>query len=390
MMKKLIQTILSVLAVALVVFVYTTSFDGEMGMILAAFLVFAPLVSLVFAVHGRNRLNIKVSCDAYVNKGSDLKVRVIVEKEGRLPLPIIEIVPYASEVFDDAGKTYRLSMFSDERAEFTFSVRAKTGGNGSIAVKAAYSCGFLGFIRFKLKKGLPEAVSVGVVPQIPEIKASSQLFRSIADIVMTTDDDEDNDTSMLFSANTAPGCEHREYVQGDPLKRINWKLSSKRDKLMVRLDEAASAVQPLIVLDLYRKKEADPAYAVITEEKILSAVFGLLGVLVKQGIACTFMYYASDGSITVETVDNPDYPAQLLLKVLAVKVKEARRIEITPDSSSACACLIATTDAGAELAAITEKLDKECSSILGVSAESTNLTGLPMWYLDEDESFKMV
>jgi len=390
MMKKLIQTILSVLAVALVVYIYTTSFDGEMGMILIAFLVFAPLISLFFALNGRNRLNISISCDAYVNKGSDLKVKVIVEKEGRLPLPIIEIVPYVSEVFDDGGKTYRFSMFSEERVEFTFNVRAKTGGNGSIAVRRAYSCGFLGFMKFGLKKGLPEAVSVGVVPDVPEIKASSQLFRNIADVVMTTDDDEDNDTSMLFSANTAPGCEHREYVQGDPLKRINWKLSSKRDKLMVRLDEAASAVQPLIVLDLFRKEGAQPEYAVITEEKILRSVFGLLGVLVKQGIACTFLYYASDGSVVSENVDNPDYPAQLLLKVLAVNVREGRRISVPAENSSVCACLIATTDAGPGLAAVTDKLDKETSSILGVSAESANVTGLPMWYLDEDETFRMV
>lgn len=389
-MKKIIQTILSVLAVALVVYIYTAGFDGEMGMILVAFLVFAPLISLFFALSGRKRLNISISCDAYVNKGSDLKVKVIVEKEGRLPLPIIEIVPYVSEVFDDSGRTYRLSMFSDERAEFTFNVKTKVGGNGAIAVKAAYSCGFLGFMRFRLTKGLPEEVSVGVVPDVPEIKASSQLFRNIADVVMTTDDDEDNDTSMLFSANTAPGCEHREYVQGDPLKRINWKLSSKRDKLMVRLDEAASAVQPLIVLDLFRKKDSQPEYAVITEEKILRAVFGLLGVLVKQGIACTFLYYAGDGTLTLENVDNPDYPAQLLLKVLAVRVKEERRIVVPMENRSVCACLIATTDAGTGLTEVTDKLDKETSSILGVSAESANVTGLPMWYLDDDETFRMV
>ena len=80
-MKKIIQTILSVLAVALVVYIYTAGFDGEMGMILVAFLVFAPLISLFFALSGRKRLNISISCDAYVNKGSDLKVKVIVEKQ---------------------------------------------------------------------------------------------------------------------------------------------------------------------------------------------------------------------------------------------------------------------------------------------------------------------
>jgi uncharacterized protein YccT (UPF0319 family) len=56
-----------------------------------------------------------------------------------------------------------------------------------------------------------------------------------------------------------------------------------------------------------------------------------------------------------------------------------------------CACLIATTDAGSELAAVTDAIeDRENTSILGVSAESVNATGLKFWYLDEDENFKMV
>ena len=38
------------------------------------------------------------------------------------------------------------------------------------------------------------------------------------------------------------------------MKRVNWKLSAKKNQLMVRLDEAASAVQPVIALDLFRAK----------------------------------------------------------------------------------------------------------------------------------------
>ena len=388
-MKKKIQTLLTLVGVAWVTYIFTTAFDGEMGAILIAFLTIAPFVSLVFAFYARKRINLAVSCEAYVNKGSEIEVTVRVEKTGRFPLAVLEIVPEASEVFEKQTKTYRLSMFSVESREFSFRVRAKTGGNGSISIAAAYSCGFLGFLRLGIKNVYPEPVSVGVVPDIPEIKASSQLFRNIADVVMTSDDEEDNDTSMLFSANTAPGYEHREYVQGDPLKRINWKLSSKKSKLMVRLDEAASAVQPMIVLDLYRKKGAAPEYAVITEEKLLRSVFGLLTVLVKQGIACDVVYRGAGGDTVTECVDNPDYPSQLLLKVLAVKVVEDRRIEI--GGSDVCTCLIATTDAGNGVSAILDRIaDKNTASILGISAESANSTGLPLWYLDEDDNFKMV
>ncbi len=390
-MRRIIQTIFSIGGLVFLLYIFAFYMDGEMGAIMIAFLVIAPLASFIFAFYARNRIKVSISCDAYVKKNNELKITFRISKTGRFPLAVVEVRPAFSEVFDQPDNTYRLSMFSSESCEFSCSVRAKTGGNGSVSVASVRSCGFLGFMGFTVKQGIPEEISVGVIPDIPEIKASTQLFRSIADVVMTSDDDEDNDTSMLFSANTAPGYEHREYVQGDPMKRINWKLSSKKSKLMVRLDEAASSVQPLIVLDLFRSESADPAYAVITEEKLLRSVFGLLTVLIKRGIACQFMYYGGEGELMAETVDNPDYPAQLLLKVLAVKVRPGRRISLAANAGSVCTCLIATTDAGPGMAAVTDKLqDRESSSILGVSAESANATGLPLWYLDEDDNYKMV
>lgn len=249
---KILKHLVSISAVAFLLYVFTFYVDGEMGVILLAFLIFAPVFSLVFAVYSRNRIKVTFDCDGYVKKGSKLKVTVTVEKKGSLPFAFVDIKPAVSEVFAECTKTYRLSMLNEYKKNFTFDVDAVTGGNGEISIVSVYSCGFLGFMRLKSKLPLPFPKSVGVIPEIPEIKASSQLFRSIADVVMTSDDDEDNDTAMMFSTNTTAGYEHREYITGDPLKRVNWKLSTKKSKLMVRLDEAAASVQPSVVLDLFR------------------------------------------------------------------------------------------------------------------------------------------
>ncbi len=390
-MMRFIKNLISVTAVAFLLYIFTFYIDGEMGIILLAFLVFAPLVSLVFTVYGRNRIKVSFDCDGYVKKGNRIPVTVTVEKSGSMPCAFIEIKPSVSTVFNKKLKTYRISMLNEQKKNFTFSIDAVTGGNGEISIESVYSCGFLGFLKLKVKSELPPTKSVGVIPEIPEIKASSQLFRSIADVVMTSDDDEENDTSMMFSANTTPGYEHREYVTGDSLKRINWKLSSKRSKLMVRLDEAAASVQPMILLDLFRSISANSEKAVIDEEKLLVSVFGLLSLMVRQGMACSFAYYDSSGEIVTESVDSPDYPSQLLLKILSVKVIAERRISVPPENSSVCACVVATTNAGDDFSSITDKIENhENTSILGVSQYSENHTDLPLWYLDEDNNFKRV
>lgn len=385
------KSLLAVAAIAALLYVFTFYVDGEMGIILIAFLFFAPIVSFVFMIYSRKHVQVSISCDGYVKKRSRLKVNVCVERTGRLPLGIIEICPEASAVFEQSSKVYRLAVAKAEKKEFSYEVPAVTGGNGLVSIGAVYASGFLGFMRVRAKCELPVPVSVGVIPDIPEIKTSTQLFRNIADVVMTTDDEEDRDTSMLYSANTAPGYEHREYVAGDPLKRVNWKLSTKKNTLMVRLDEAVASVQPMIVLDLYRRSSDAQAEAVVREERVIQAVFGLLEVLIRQGISCNFAYVSADGETVSESVDNPDYPEQLLLKVLAVKVENDRRIDLGGVVNSACACVIATTDCGDGISVLTEHFDnKENVCLLSDKDSVKDTSDYQMWYLDSDNNFKLV
>ncbi|MBR6996110.1 MAG: DUF58 domain-containing protein [Ruminococcus sp.] len=390
-MTKHIKSIVSVIAVAFLVYIFTFYIDGEMGVILLAFVLFAPLVSLFFLLYARKRVKVSFTCDAYAPKGSKLPVKVTVTKTGIFPLAIVEIVPYATEIFGQNIKKRKLTMLNENRRSFTIELDALVGGNGEVGIKEMYSCGFMGFFKLPLKTPLPQPVSIGVIPPVPEIKASSQLFRSIADVVLTSDEEEENDTAMLFSANTSPGYEHREYELGDPLKRINWKLSSKKGRMMVRLDEAVASVQPVVVLDLYRRGGIPAEQVILGEEKLIRSVFGLLSLLVKQGIACNFIYRTSSGETVSESVDNPDYPDQLLLKVLAVKVIPDKRVDLSHLGGSVCACVIATTDASGDFGTITRNVDSPDNiSIVGLSPSTPNSTSLPMWYLDEDNNFRSV
>ncbi|MDE7226456.1 MAG: hypothetical protein K2N49_06325, partial [Ruminococcus sp.] len=175
------RNIFSALAILFTLLIFTFYIDGEIGVIVIAFMIFAPLVSLFFALYGRNRVKISFDCDGYVKKNSRLKVRIRIEKTGKFPLGIIEIQPYVSEVFGSIGKIYRLSMITADKKEFEIEVDAVTGGNGEISLISAYSCGFMGFLRFKIKSELPPAKSVGVKPEIPDVNSSSQLFSSISD-----------------------------------------------------------------------------------------------------------------------------------------------------------------------------------------------------------------
>ena len=160
---------------------------------------------------------------------------------------------------------------------------------------------------------------------------------------------------------------------------------------MVRLDEAVASVQPAVILDLYRKGTADEKAAVLDEEQIIRSAFGLASTLVKHGISCRLAYRTAFGDVAVESIDSPAYPEQLLLKVLSAKVETDRRIDVSQIDDSVCACMIATTDAGGDFTAIADKLGNGGNvNLIGVSVRTPNATSLPLWYLDEDNNFKLV
>ncbi len=385
------KNLLSVSCVGFILFIFTFFMDGEMGVILASFLLTAPLVSLGFTIYARNRIKIILDCDGYVNKNSTLNATVKIEKTGFFPLAIVEFTPTASCGFSYENKVYRLSLIGKDSYTFEIPFRADIGGNAEISLNDIYSCGFLGFIKLKIKNNIPAPVSVGIIPEIPEIKSSTQLFKSIADRVMTSDEEEDNNSAVLFSANTVPGYEHREYVMGDPLKRVNWKLTTKKNKMMVRLDEAASSVQPVILLDLYRPAKCDERTASESEESLLSSVFGLLSLLVNQGIPCSLVYYGTGGEMVMENVDTPDTVSQILLKVISMKIIAERRARPDVLKESLCACIIASTDFAENISVITDKIqDPDNVSLIGSYSNIPNHTDFKMWYLDGDNNFKVV
>ena len=100
---------------------------------------------------------------------------------------------------------------------------------------------FLGIVYLN-SRVRPEPAAVAVLPRIvdytgPEVPLS----------LLPSDDDEDEAQSLLTGG--IPGYDHRDYVPGDPLRRINYKLSAKKRRLLVRKDENIASQSVDIVLE---------------------------------------------------------------------------------------------------------------------------------------------
>ena len=388
---SLITSIFSFLAVCFLLFIFTFYVDGEMGIILIFFSLTAPVLSFLLALYSKDKVKVSISSDAYVKKLSEIEISLELSKSCRFPVSFVEIHTASNEIFNNNKAIFKTDVNFIKSLKIKHKITAFYAGCGKFEVESVYLCDFLGFFKIKCTNPLPDKIIIGSVPEIPEISASTQLFRVVSDLVVTSDEEE-AETNLAFSANTAPGYEHREYVEGDSLRRVNWKASMKREKLLVRLDEAVSSVQPAIIFDLRRLANSDTILSIRKEEKTFCSAFGLLRLFINQGIACRFIYKNIEGVYREVLAENEDSVNSILFDVLTVSAMSGEFHFEEKSSSKACATITVTSCMDDSLISKLNSNQNPENSAVIVADINSAVSGCicKTWYLDDDNNFKLV
>ena len=252
---------------------------------------------------------------------------------------------------------------------FEFEIDALTGGNSKIYISNVFSSGFFGIASYKTEIPM-QLKNIGIIPDIPEISSSNSLFRAINDTVITSDDEE-QDSPLSFSANSVAGYEHREYIQGDSLKRVNWKLSSKRNKLMVRLDEASASVN---------------------QEKNIQGAFALLSLFIKQGIACKVCFRTENNDLQYFTAESEESLNNILMTVLITPSENITHFDESIFlSEKTCAYLVFSAEIPEKL--INSDFVKANKDIVHFIVADENISSgytVNIWHLDSENCFRKV
>lgn len=113
-----------------------------------------------------------------------------------------------------------------------------------------------------------------------------RLFAASVSLAPGASSAQDSERFVRLSSGGDPGesFDVREYVSGDPIRLIQWKLSAKTGKTMVR--EYASAVSEDILL-VFRNSAAEGHAPVPEEAEALAEIFlSVLHALLREGYAC--------------------------------------------------------------------------------------------------------
>lgn len=287
---------------------YIIIIGGQTGTVFFYMILLSPFVSAFFTLIVRKKIIVTAKITkAEIENGGILKVLVHVENKSYLPVPFLDIVfceefrlelPYPSCV--------KVSLGPCKVFDFTAQYNAKSRGISEIGIKNINLRDYLGILKFSLPFDKEESTKkVTVVPKLIEIDAKESIIFSNSQYSEAGEKSDNENENISISGE--PGFEFKEYVLGDPLHRIHYKLSAKLGKLMVRKNEASGISSKCLIIDpylpikedkakktwlkkmLYNKETTDNKEnqidkRAVIEEKILEAVLLIANAAVKMNI----------------------------------------------------------------------------------------------------------
>lgn len=372
--------------------------SASVGWTFVYILVLAPIFSFIITLilSRGNRLSLTADVDrTMLYKGETAVLKITAANKSIFPVPAIKITLASPQGIEAAESCSSYVISIPPRSEATVEVKykARVWGTSSIGAGSAFLHDFMGFFKFRLpcENNMCE---IKVFPDIPEIAGDAPLLRSAAENARFADDSEETrESDGITKFGGMPGYTHREYVEGDPVRRINWKLSSKRDKYMVRLDDEIESIQQNIVLDccggndIYENERA--------VEGMLAAALGLLKCGFESTVYCRFENGYDAFSISepadVSALQTRLAEYKFITAISWEQIKTRLPIsEISPDGS-AKGIMLYTSLFDSKLSAEISAAEEQGITVAVVSADSVSVgNAYQVWRLNEDYSAELI
>lgn len=213
-------------------------YDRYLARFVLASVVSLPILSLLLALPSALCLRIRLIGDGVESRrGSAGQWRICMERAAFLPIPRLKLCLQFQN--DLTGWTEKKRVTCDRLSieELAFPAPADHCGRVTCRVTKARLLDCLGLFAIPIRLPEPAAVLVLPVPARSEELPSLEL--------------EDAPTVTEGKRQIPNGdYELRDYRAGDPLRSVHWKLSTKRDELVVR--EWQGACHPRVILAVDR------------------------------------------------------------------------------------------------------------------------------------------
>lgn len=248
------------------------------NLIFFAALIIAPFFSFIIGFFLCRNIQFFLSSASLVeNRRNEFQFRIHADNPSILfANNCIVFITVSNELFGEKT-THSINIPINPFMESKVDYPVKSSHCGVISVSIDSVCIFDIFNLFRFNKNIHITREIPVFPD-----------ESIIDDTFTTDFSQgynNMDESTMKGSDTSEVSEIREYIPGDKLQNIHWKLSAKKDILMVKERMSLTSTQLLFYIEL-----ADLKNDIL--DTILDYAYGIGTLLCSENIPFTFLWYS--------------------------------------------------------------------------------------------------
>ena len=387
-LKTTFKALLAYIGCIVMAFLVMYLINGTVGVLLMTALIIALILSVMSALAVMPSLKVDMQLDRQVLfKGEDLTCTLSMTKKILIPAPMVEIHIDCTPQLSNEINICRAVVAGSEVNTVKIPVNAKYSGRADVSIREVFVCDYFGIFRFRLKKNIiNDNVKVSVYPNIPDVPVQTNFLKTA--VLFSSDDNEEETNETALTPTGQPGYDHREYYPGDPIKRINWKMSSKKDVYMVRLDEKLTGGGQVFFLDVPEAEENDKTLS--ARDRVIEGMLAVFTMLVREGRETVFFMPEKSGWLKTDIKTPADiYGIQQRLSDFSPCTAEKT---IPPEIAGMGKTPICFTAATSETAQSAVNIVSEIPDILLICSSDSGLPHITseLWTVSEGFELKRI
>ncbi|MDD4124849.1 MAG: DUF58 domain-containing protein [Eubacteriales bacterium] len=233
------RTVYGLLLLGMIVF--HIFYSGAAAWYLLILTILLPLISLAFTLPSKRKTDIAFDIPESVNIGDEAHASVTVKGNSFLPIGCLSFsFELINKMTGRGNSKKKLKIYGCQNSSITFPVRTDECGRIKCELTKLKTLDYLGLFNHTYRKKQVLFINVFPIPAppspIPELP--------LGDLMGIT-------SKPKPGGGFAEDYDIRGYRPGDPINLIHWKLTSKRDDIMIREPLITERGKALLTFNLY-------------------------------------------------------------------------------------------------------------------------------------------
>lgn len=259
-------------------------------MILLVIMLVSPVVSYVVTKKSVDKFNVELYSDkTSVGKNVPVDVYFGVENKSVIPVEEVKINIKFHNYFYENKEEYSIIVAALPKKSRTAKITLSGIYCGRMMVEAVSMKIFDVLGMFAFEKDLSCLGEILIMP------SKQKKFEKVDLSVLGVSDDEE--LQYVKGDDVSQISQIRDYIPGDRLQNIHWKLSAKSNELQVKEFSMPYSEDVVLLLEFYVNKEEPEVF-----DELIETMYAFSMDLIRQGRKFSVMYHGS-GSYQLESID---------------------------------------------------------------------------------------